>query len=60
MRLGFNRLGAFSLKQTAKWTRALTGNQTLTALDLQSNNLGNDGCKAVCACRETSRFPIVR
>ena len=45
--LGHNKLGAFSLKQNGRWARALTGNQSLTTLDLQSNNLGADGVKVV-------------
>jgi Ran GTPase-activating protein (RanGAP) involved in mRNA processing and transport len=45
--LGFNKLGAFDGKSRALWTKALAGNAALTALDLQSNDLGPDGVKAV-------------
>jgi len=45
--LGFNNLGAFSAKQLNKWVKGLSGNHSLTVLDLQSNNLGADGVKTV-------------
>jgi len=45
--LGFNNLGAFSPKQLNKWVKAISGNRSVTELDLQSNNLGADGVKTV-------------
>ena len=45
--LGSNSLGAFSTKQLSRLVKGLSGNHSLTELDLQSNHLGADGVKMV-------------
>ena len=45
--LASNALGKFDKKELGVWTKALAGNASLVELDLQSNELGADGVKAV-------------
>ena len=45
--LSFNRLGQFTSRQLGHFVKGLSGNATITELDLQSNGLGPDGVKSV-------------
>ena len=51
--LAFNQLGAFGARQLSQWVKHLGGTAALTELDLQSNQLGADGVKAVAGALRT-------